>query len=378
MNSIEQTPDETLIYDPERRLYDDTTTWLAEALDGHLHTLFEYRFDGRELYGRDGSPLKPIFTEAVAAAEKLGPNLAFEARRRQIELEEYEEMIAMTRGEMANTMVVISDFPAELFDASSDVGGYNILRKQTMLRVIYRTGEGTLRMVSQSLDGSERNALEAIYRALNHRAQPGELLGQRIHIDLERQDQTRLADYLTGVYDRHLTHKFGGAWHAGRPAGGTLDTYEFVCGQADLMQAFSHRIQINREEDHVVLYDLAAAMSYRFNLLRGQPPRQTFQADQASVEGALLIMHEAGQKARSGNQTYSGCGISLGPTGVNTEAELSENGYGNKTSEKTEYKFDKYMHCVVCQAPPKTGEARKMCGPCGICRSCDQRLKSKM
>src|ERR1043165_3869823 len=52
-------------FDREKRLYDDTTTTLAEALEGFMRTPFEYRFDGRELYGRDDGPLGPVLVNAL-------------------------------------------------------------------------------------------------------------------------------------------------------------------------------------------------------------------------------------------------------------------------------------------------------------------------
>lgn len=41
------------------------------------------------------------------------------------------------------------------------------------------------------------------------------------------------------------------------------------------------------------------------------------------------------------------------------------------------YAFDKKMHCVVCQKDAKKEEPKKMCGPCGICKPCDAKLKLK-
>src|SRR5690606_2830443 len=154
----------------------------------------EYTFDGRELYAADGGELAPIFTNAIEQAEAIArhkPNLAFELRRRQIELDEYTAMLAMARGERSNSMVVVADFPPELMDAGEDVGGYNIKRRQTMLRVIYREGGG-LKIFSQSLDYSERTALEDVYRALGFRASPGELLGQRMMFNSDIQEQRTL------------------------------------------------------------------------------------------------------------------------------------------------------------------------------------------
>ena len=59
------------------------------------------------------------------------------------------------------------------------------------------------------------------------------------------------------------------------------------------------------------------------------------------------------------------------------ESVLSENGYGNKTDEKESYGFDSFQYCVVCQAPPDKNEKKKMCGPCGLCRTCDKNAGGK-
>ncbi len=37
------------------------------------------------------------------------------------------------------------------------------------------------------------------------------------------------------------------------------------------------------------------------------------------------------------------------------------------------YSFNKKMYCVVCQPSPKQEEKPKMCGPCGLCRTCDKK-----
>ncbi|MGH7195593.1 MAG: hypothetical protein ACREGA_02325 [Candidatus Saccharimonadales bacterium] len=50
---------------------------------------------------------------------------------------------------------------------------------------------------------------------------------------------------------------------------------------------------------------------------------------------------------------------------------------GSNSSNNENYKFDKKMYCVVCQALPKSNEAKKWCGPCGLCRPCDNRISKK-
>ncbi len=367
-------------FNREQRVHDNLKTWLAETLHGTMRTLFEYRFDGRELYARDGGELAPIFDDAITAAEEIArcePNLAFELRRRQIERSEYEAMLEMARGELPNTMVVVSDFPEELMDATEDVGGYNVHRKQAMLRVITRHEDGRLLMRSQSLDGSNRRALEAMYTALGYRAEPGELLGQRMHLDLPDDDREFLTDYLMGVYDRELSAQYGGLWYAGIQGANPFNTYEFVLAQEDLLGTYLKLSQ--GEANTQLLYGVAAAMQERYDLaLKGRLPFAAMEFNPHSMHTVYGEMQAAGQRATAAGKAFNGCGASIGPSGQMTAAnEIGELGYGNKTDEETKYKFDRKMHCVVCQAPPKKDEPKKMCGPCGICRACDTNLKKR-
>lgn len=366
-------------YSPEIRLRNDTETWLAEVLPGGMRTPFEYKFDGQELYACDGSKLGPVFTDAIREAEVIAnvqPNLLFELRRRQLEYEEYQDMLSMVAGDGPNTMVVVSDFPAELMDSAQDIGGYNVRRRQTMLRVIIRQSDGNLSMYSQSLDYSERPALEDIYNVLGFRAQAGELLGQRIRIDTDTNDQHKLVDRLTDVYDNSLKRRYGGEWYAGRKDSCKVNTYEFVQSQTALLDAFTQETSV-RGFNQELLYDLAAEMTRRFMLPKANLAIERLISNGETSSHALIAMHAAGQQARKEGQVFSGCGRSLGDRGTDIESEMNVNGYGNKTDAETKYNFDKHMHCVVCQAPPKKGDRKKLCGPCGICKGCDGVLKAK-
>ncbi len=358
-------------FDYELRRHDDKTTWLAEVLDGQMRTTFEYNFDGYDLYSRDGGSLKAVFKDSLRDAERLAvrrPQLAFELRRRLIESDELDCMLAMARDELPNTMVVISDFPPELMDAMADVGGYNVKRKQTMMRVIRKTRDGRIVMQSQSLDGSDRTALEAIYNSLDFQPQAGELLGQRMHLELDEVDQEFLSDQLMGTYDRSLSNQYGGEWRAGRRPVETLNTYEFVCAQTDLLAAYNY-LEESGHTNTGTLYNLAAALQVRLNRYRQVPGAQIEQADLLNL---IAEMNGSGERARALGINFSGCGETL-----TAQEEIKEQGFGNKTNESTEYKFDKKMYCVTCQSPPKEGEAMKMCGPCGICQPCDTAIRRR-
>ena len=252
-------------FDVYRRRYNDAATWLAEVLDGSMRTPFEYEFTNGELYAEDGGALAPIFDDAIDDARRLAiekPQLSFELPRRLTEKQEYYDMLAMMRGDGPNTMVVVSDFPAELMGATEDVGGYNVSRKTAMLRVLVRQ-QDRLKMYSQTLDGSVRPALAGIYRHFNHPLHEGEMLGQRIKADLTEAEQQHLTDRLMGIYDAELQQLYGGNWHAGRRELAKQDTYNFVLSQHELVDycARFNLLGLDRRAD---LYDVAALVTDRF------------------------------------------------------------------------------------------------------------------
>ena len=121
-------PNQDQEIDRQLRTRTDTETWLAETLNGSMRTSFEYTYDGYDLYGDDGGSITEIFDDAISEAKSItatNPSMLFELRRRMIERGELDDMQAMARDEMPNTMIVVSDFPPELMQAEKDVGGYN-------------------------------------------------------------------------------------------------------------------------------------------------------------------------------------------------------------------------------------------------------------
>lgn len=325
--------------------YDDAATWCAEVLEGRMRTSFEFNFDGEELFSHDGRPIGPIFENATSDAKQNAlrdPKMNFEVRRREKENQEKNMMYAMMRGELPNTMIVISDFPEELVDETEDIGGYNVTRQQAMLRVITRNPNGTLTITSQSLDKSDRDGLESIYSFFGEAPEEGELLGQRIHCDLTLAQQNTIVSRLTDAYDTTLMQKFGGTWVAGRQPGDEINTYDFVREQADLLDGFVN-LAFDKENIETLFYGLAAAITERFKN-RGKrdfiPSSRYYSKESVRVEIKL-----AAETARAEKQTFSGCGLSLtGEKGLDdqdgsADDQLEQLGYGSK---------DKVMKCVNC------------------------------
>jgi hypothetical protein len=355
--------------------YTNAATLVAETLDGHLKTEFVLDFDGHELYGEKGEAMETVFDKGIADAEyvaSLRPNLYFEVPRRYKDREEYIDMLAMARYELPNTMIVVSDFPEELMDSPVDVGGYNTARKQTFVRVIIHQTDGSLRLISQTLDQSNRVGLEAIYGLFGTQAKPGQLLGQRIHIGLTADQQQTVVDDIRRVYDASLElQNPGQEFLAGRlreesPA----ETYAFVIAQTGLLDAYVTQVNAvgNRAEKEWLRYSFAAAMAERYHLRS----LLSFEEAHLGMDYYITEMQRAGSAASSAGKRFNACGITM----ANLEEQMKQSGYGNQTDETTEYAFSKRMFCVKCQKPPKKAAVKKLCGPCGICKSCDLKLST--
>lgn len=349
---------ETLLDQPRPRVEfqpnrDDAETLCAEVLDGRINTEIFLTFQDNELYDNSDPPraMGKIFNDAITDAEQLrksDPRLGgVELPRRIIEGDEYEEMLAMMRGELPNTMIVESDFPHGLMNETQNVGGYNVVRKQTMLRIITRQPDNTIRIRTGSLDRSDRAGLEAIQNRFGRQPQEGELLGQRIHENMNDDEQEALMGELTAIYDGKLSEQYGGKWIAGRSDFERANTYDFVRQQGDLIDAFinaASQVDLNKSQKENLLYQLSAAMTARWEGT----------ADTQYSQNPILEMHYAAEEARAGNKSFSGCGLTLNPENSDGQGGLSDAGYGNKIKE---------MHCPFCRK-------KQMGDPCSPNQKC--------
>ncbi len=356
-----QQPNSELInhYD---RVRTDTETWAAEALNGSMRTTFEYDSHDNELYAEDGGELGEIFDDAIEAAKEIVqycPELLFELRRRLIERGELDDMVRMARGKLPNTMVVVSDYPPELMGVSEDFGGYNGSRKQTMLRVI-TLQNGKIRTITQSLDGSNRPALEAIYGSLDEIPEEGELLGQRIHKHMSEEEQDQLVDNATNTYDSSLAEQYGGHWHAGykQPdARSMADTYAFASAQKDLVEWFVRAKLTDSVEAEKLRFKLAATMHSRYEdyLTSGVQSNGSLGGlalgNMYNLQVQVPLYHEVEQatlRAIALNQSFSGCGGTVDSESL-AEGQLKDAGYGNKVTDG-ECVFTS-KKCPECKTP---------------------------
>lgn len=346
------------------RQRDDLETYFAELVDGSMRTDFEMRFTGDDFISEDSRSLNETTKDGQIEARKLArdiPELSFEVRRRNHERDEFHEAVEMARGERPNTIISVSDFPVELMGAEQDVGGYNVTRRQTMLRVLALQPDGNIRMYSQSLDRSDRQALEAIYARFGVQPEQGELLGQRINVDLSSERQALLTDELTGVYDRALAEKHGGKWHAGRNPADLRNTYDFVCQQTDLIDECIRLDNLGWLNDRF-MYGAAAEMNRRFKAGIRYADTETF------VPGDPALLHQlierAGAEARSRGVSFSACGVTLNS---DSDSQFEQSGYGNKTDE-CEFISKECPECGAKNVKTKVTK-HKITGSCGCSKN---------
>lgn len=369
-------PEHTNYLEQDKQRYYDLETQFAELVDGSMRTDFELVFTGNDLIGEDGRSISEVADIAIEDAKKLAredPALSFEIRRRYLEKDEIRDLVEMAKGTKPNTKIVISDFPPELMDASQDAGGYNVTRKQTMLRVLIRKPDGNVHMYSQSLDGSNRSALEAIYARFGLKPEAGELLGQNIDVDIPWAEQPTLVDELTGVHDRELTALLGGEWYAGRQPADYENTYDFVRKQKDIVEEC---VRLDRLGwlNADVMYKMAATMQQRFIRSKTAPIEITppySGSNEAMTQALYNELEIAGAQAKQLGKTFSACGVTLDALGlsVSIEDQLKQAGYGNKSNE------DKFGPLTFkCQkGHPNTRPHGKLidnCKTCGISVKC--------
>ncbi len=349
-------------------LYEDETTWLAETLNGSMRSRFTFRLVDGELTAKDGRQLRGIFENSKERAQTLAgrdSRMQGEVMRTDVEWEEFLIMDNMAHDRSTPNTVVVNS--AILAGLEEDIHGYQASRGLGWSRIITRDdATGDITICSQSLDGDEREAYNAIYTYFGRPAPDvsttnDEMLGERVAINLTAEEQAALPDIVMGIYDTAMDHIHGGAHRAGRhQAGG--DTWQFTLNQADLIKDHLWRIapyvlsQKRGSKDkgialqaEAIRYGTAAALRRRYEL---GTEWTTKHADIASERGAAV-----GEATASG-ESFNGCGFNASAT--TAQGQFEALGYGVRQKVRGPCPFcDSIVDYDPCE--PKCSE----CGPYG-------------
>ena len=380
-------------------------TLIAEAFDANTRTTTEMRrgHDGKFVYWCNGkwSPYASMLDGGQLAAEKLvadEPDFSFMLEWVEKDRENALQMEALTPGERYTWY---SSFPHEAHGRLSKRYGSKCademlieqgLNPERQMGLIYQARcceDGRVVLESQTIDNSDEDAYNwAIYQA--------------------KTDPNLSLDGIVQAYDEVMNDKDpSGDYYAGRAhEDRDRDAWQFIDKQHDLKAYLLEELEgiaksrvyneITGEEFEFrckyLIYGLWGLFKERFaQNHEGQEAAfattdyhdLSVISQQAHLESLRRESHSVVDKLIQRGAILIGCGVSVSMTRedlVRTVVDSSPNTVFSSIfsgNEKLNYKFDKKMFCVVCQAPPKGSDKEKACGPCGLCRGCDRAARIK-
>lgn len=369
-----------------KRIYDEELSSLAEAVDRAACTSFTLPRQNGDLMYFDSGTLRPYLgmlttgLETARREKEEDPRKTFLYDWAVRDLQYGYRMDGMQPGEK---LAWFNAYPKDMEQAHGKEFlrslGLSPDRELGFFYIATCNEDGSVTLDTQTVDHSDQDAFDAAMQQSSH-------------------DALFDMDTLVRAYDGVLSKKHGGRFYAGRRnsekgenAWEELLLHEdLICfyldGLEQLAASNMPRIELERATKRHIIGSWKAFK----NRLDGKTPppltpanpNQLLNYDAAVHRMRLLQETQSAyrQAARDGDIKTS-CGGSLRPDEDPLDS-LDGRGtfdsiFGDKSSKEESYKFDKNMYCVVCQSPPKSGESKKMCGPCGICKGCDTRIRTK-
>lgn len=364
-----------------QRVMDEELTYIAEGIDRPLKTSFTLKetngqlsyFDRGEWRPYTGMLLKGL---KVAEQEALAdPRKDFLAERAADDLAIGYKMQKLRAGEKLSWYSPFPENELQRFGKEFISSlGFQPSRRMAFLYQATRLSDGSLQLDSQTVD--------------NNNSQ-----GFRAAMNLAERDQSASIVELCGAYDKVLQIQSGLPHHAGKSIESTDlgDAWETIQKHRDILEYFfdgimaiAENFELSRDQRQKakkeLTYGVWATLKTRLYV------QQTYYSVSTNAGLPPSSVHYEVQQAytalSSRGEVLRGCGGTI--RGEKDVLELNAKDvfdeiFGKPDEEPESYEFDKFMHCVVCQAPPKRkDESKKMCGPCGICKGCDIKLSSKI
>lgn len=415
------------------KLQNDEETGIAEAIDSHyLESRFTYNFNGQNVVLPDGTTLIEMYQRGTKSARLIAEHrqeFGFEWMRRQAETDNQALIDSMMRGELdANTIVELSAYPEEAEIAFGkrhmEDNGYKPNLRRGMVRIARKTHEGELVLKTFSLDSSSLESFQYLQAVLG---QKPDKTTQAILAN-PKQMQTdlsveQLVERVAGEYDRYQQRTTGQRSWRGRPEQAS-NSMELMQNSRSVLDFYFDQLEIlsddwanetlspglaktvnsilNHQTDGRVMLppDLAAELQSALNSGRlnegsvsvikraleigawASVVNRLENPNISSGAASLSSFLTNAQDAEAAGQRMVGCG---GATSLFTasRANAMEQVFSWLSRPEARYSFNRRMHCVVHQKPPKVDpktkrvESPSWCGPCGICRGCDNKLKRK-
>lgn len=363
----------------KERVLEEDLSLVVEGIDKPSQTTFVLKRENNELvYYNDGKwqPYLSMLYQGHQIAKReaeIDPRKTFKLNRASDDLLDGYKMQNLSPGERHSWS---ADFPREETEKFGETfiksEGFNPNRKLGFLYQAICNEDGSVTLQSQTVDRCELGAFKAVEEAIN--------------IDPELD-----IDGMTRVYDGYLSQQYGGYFFAGRrEAEVGENAWQDVLKQRRLIEYHLIRLEeIARLPKHEIATANKIHLVSLWSMFEKNIIGKQVEFDPNShlelTSSAMLVYRQAADNAFNefllSGKPLIACGgeLIIEKTMKDileaSDKELFESVFGRKKS--AEYSFDKKMYCQVCQKPPKKGETKKYCEPCGYCQDCDKKAAAK-
>lgn len=339
-----------------QRLTTDQVTEASERLNGAMENVFDYTYQGGDFYFQ-GQSIREVLEIGLRNAQELvksKPQFSVELLRRCIELQQYNEQIALVQNvdwENPLVLVHISPTPDAVLNEGVDLNAYDVKRKKIMVRITEPMLDG-VRVTSLSLDAGDRVALQAVADIFGvdipDDASSEDILAMHFLAEKSQFGGERPAKVLRERYDAAMTMQYGGQWYAGR-----RDTSVFTTMQ----KIMRYPTLVEQHVDEVMALKRRFGKDFRFTPEYEKATYNFLAAIEVSDKQGYVVanMGDAGTAAAAAGVEFAKPDC---PTGSAATAEqvLGQQGIG-----------ERQWHHGTCQACQED----TMVGECNVCASCE-------
>ena len=316
-----------------------------QNIDGKLYT--ESSVDGDDLLTISRNAEK-----AALAIARQNPQWTVEAYRRSIES---QEVLQATSLPVGAKMIVASPTPDVALSGAVNIGGYNLEKKTTMVRVWENTGQ-TLGCRYISLDGGNRQALQVAMQSVG-RDIPDEFDSEQIlatfytFLDEDRD----LGDLLVNNYDSEMERQTGEIHSYGRP-GLTHDSKKAL----EIAMENPDRLRDHMEE--VARLKWAYSGDELKDKLEEARYNYAAALEKVNKGGIVTSNGAAGGEARASGANFSGYCATTPDNAQSTEEAYNSMFAGKRVTGK----------CPCCHEITSYDPCDPVCGVCGSTGSVDR------
>lgn len=365
-----------VLEETRERVYDEELSYLSEGIDRASLTSFTLKREGGQLVYFDRGEWKPYTATLLTGLQVARKEASEDYRKTFLNDRANEDLIngyKMRSMRPGQKLAWYSPYPyrEEGMYGSDFIRscGFSPDRKMGFLYMAECNPDGSVTLDSQSVDNSDLDAFEAVIRMT------------KFDPEADIEDMTR-------TYDGQLMKRYDGYFFAGkRDAANRENVWDQIRANRDLVEYHLSELErlagenlYGKPLEYAVkahTYGVWAALKTRIDSAPGgfsesrMVPQPNTPPEVMDIRAEVRFAFD--DFSRKG-KVLSGCGGSIkfeGDINEADEQDVFDSIFGKGKKEK--YSFDKRMFCVVCQAPPKEKENKKMCGPCGLCRTCDKK-----